>query len=138
MIQKFSQAPFMLTLAGARKGDPRISAFPPNSLMSFLRLKPPNCWHTAPFLTINCPKCYCFRYLCKMKEKKKQKKIQSRLIHFMVSWVSKGQVILKCPFGVIISTKIQKKTFLWISAVAIKKRLDQKLKKIFAQGLFLT
>ena len=94
MVQKFSQAPFMLTLAGAQKGDPRISAFPPNSLMFFLRLKPPNCWHTAPFLTINCPKCYCFRYLCKMK-KKEIEKIQSRLIHFMVSWVSKGQLILK-------------------------------------------
>ena len=100
----------MLTLAGAQKGDPRISAFPPNSLMFFLRLKPPNCWHTAPFLTINCPKCYCFRYLCKMK-KKEIEKIQSRLIHFMVSWVSKDQRISKCPFDVIVLAKIPKSLF---------------------------
>ena len=124
---------FMLTLAGAQIGDPRISVFLPNSLLSFLRLKLPNCWHTAPFLTINCPKCYCFRYLCKMK-KKEIEKIQSRLIHFMVSWVSKGQLILKYV-GVIVFSKIPT-IFLWISALASKKRLNQKFKKYFLKDFF--
>ena len=41
----------------------------------------------------------------------------------------KGQLILKCPFGVIVSTKIPMKFVLRISALASKKRLNQKRMK---------
>ena len=53
----------------------------------------------------------------------------------------KGQLISKCPFDVIVSTKIPMKFFLRISALASKKRLNQKNKvlinkKIYDWGLF--
>ena len=44
--------------------------------------------------------------------------------------VTKGQLILKCPFGVIVSTKIPT-IFLRISALASKKRLNQNKGTLF-------
>ena len=40
--------------------------------------------------------------------------------------IAKGQLISKCPFDVTVSTKIPTKYFLRISALASKKRSDQK------------
>ena len=40
---------------------------------------------------------------------------------------AKGQLISKCPLGVIVSTKKTNEIFLRISALASKKRLNQKM-----------
>ena len=44
---------------------------------------------------------------------------------FVVNIAIKGQLISKCPFGVFILTKIPT-IFLWISALASNKRLNEK------------
>jgi hypothetical protein len=44
---------------------------------------------------------------------------------------AKGQLISKCPFGVIVSTKIPMKFFKEISALASKKRLNTNIKALY-------
>ena len=48
------------------------------------------------------------------------------LIRFFFSQLTKGQLISKGLFDVIVSTKNQR-NFLWIPALASKKKLNQKL-----------
>ena len=46
--------------------------------------------------------------------------------YYWNNYVPKGQLISKCPFGVNKSTKKTNKTFVRISALASKKRSNQK------------
>ena len=45
--------------------------------------------------------------------------------------VTKGQLISKCPCGVIFSSKIPTKFYLRISALASKKRSNEKIKALY-------
>ena len=49
-----------------------------------------------------------------------------KFFHEILFFISKGQLISKCPFGVIVWTKIAMKIFSRISALASKKRSNQK------------
>ena len=55
----------LITLARAHTAVLHIFAFPPSSLRYVLPPELLNCWRTTPFVTINCLKCCCFRFLWK-------------------------------------------------------------------------
>ena len=57
-------------------------------------------------------------------------KRRNRFLHTIVYHCTKGQLLSKCPYGVIVLTKIPT-IFLRIAVLASKKRLNQKLLKAF-------
>ena len=52
-------------------------------------------------------------------------------VDFVNPITSKGQLILKCPFGVKTSSKKNNENFSRISTLASKMRLNQKIRELF-------
>ena len=92
-------------------------------------------WLSARLMLIICLVSHCFAYKCTkwwrlfcLNLPKWIQQAMHLLWHYMAvpSPFPKGQFISKCPLGVIVSTKKNNEIFLRISALASKKRLNQK------------